>query len=116
MIAKLPESSGSVIGYAFSGAIDKDDYGVLVPEMESLVSQYGSVQLLCDLSAFTSERPSAWGDDLHFGKEFRSKISKMAIVGEHWYEGVITELAKPFYAQEAKHFTDRDAAWEWLRS
>jgi len=60
MINRLERSTGSAVGYRFSGAIDREDYAVLVPEMQALVDQYGSVQLLCDLTDFTSERPSAW--------------------------------------------------------
>ena len=33
MLQKLVGSSGSVVGYRFSGTIDKADYAVLVPEM-----------------------------------------------------------------------------------
>ena len=112
MITKLDHSSGSVIGYKFTGAIGREDYAVLVPEMQTLVDQYGSVQLLCDLTDFTSERPSAWWDDLQFGHEFHKKISKMAVVGGGM-EKVSAELGKP-YAQEVKYFPDEDSAWTWL--
>ena len=116
MITKLDKSAGSAIGYKLSGAIGKEDYAVMVPELENLVKEHGSVQLLCDLTDFTSERPSAWGDDLHFGREFHTKITRMAIVGEHHWEKLIADLAKPFYAQDAKYFDSEDAAWEWLTS
>ena len=114
MITKLDKSSGSAIGYKLSGAIGKADYAVMVPEMEQLVAEHGSVQLLCDLSDFTSERPSAWGDDLRFGHEFHKKITRMAIVGDGHWEKLVADLAKPFYAQDAKYFPDEDSAWDWL--
>ncbi len=116
MITQLDTSSGSVIGYRFSGAISKDDYSVLVPEMEKLVAEHGDVQILCDLSEFTSEKPSAWLDDLHFGKEFHTNISKMAIVGPHHWQKWIAKAAAPLYAREVRYFPEPDAAWEWLRS
>ena len=116
MITKLEESSGSVVGYRFSGAIGKEDYAVLVPEMEKIVADNGEARILCDLTGFTSERPSAWLDDLRFGKEFHSKISKMAIVGEHHWEKVIAKIAAPFYAREARYFPMAEPAWEWLRT
>lgn len=115
VITRMDESSGSVIGYRFSGAITKDDYAVLVPQMEKLVGEYGDVQILCDLGEFTAERPSAWLADLHFGKEFHKNISKMAIVGEKHWEKWITELAAPLYARQARYFRHADEAWEWLR-
>ena len=116
MIKRLSESSGSAVGYAFSGKIDKQDYEVLVPDMERLVEQYGTVQVLCDLQDFTSESPSAWSDDWRFGREFHEKITKMAIVGDSKWLGLLSDLAKPLYAKSVKHFEDSDAAWEWLRA
>jgi hypothetical protein len=116
VITKMDESSGSAVGYRFSGAITKDDYGVLVPEMAQLVRANGDVQILCDLAEFTAERPSAWLADLHFGREFHTNISKMAIVGEKHWEKWIAELAAPLYAREARYFHNADEAWEWLRA
>jgi hypothetical protein len=116
MNTKLDRSSGSAVGYRFSGAIGKEDYAVLVPEMEKLIEENGEAQILCDLTDFTSERPSAWLADLRFGREFHSKISKMAIVGEHHWEKWITTIAAPFYAREARYFPQAEAAWEWLRT
>lgn len=114
MLTKLEESSGSVVGYSFTGAIDKCDYEVLIPEMKAIVKQYGTVQILCDLREFTSERPSAWLDDWHFGREFHEHITKMAIVGDKKWEGVIASLARGVYAQQARRFTDPAQAWKWL--
>lgn len=116
MIAKLNDSAGSVVGYRFSGAIGKEDYAVLIPEMEQLVQQYGDVQILCDLSEFTSERPSAWWSDLQFGREFHSSISKMAIVGEHHWEKWMAKAASHLYAREVRYFPEPGPAWDWLRA
>lgn len=82
MLEKLDGSEGSVLGYRLSGVIDKADYAAMVPEMESLVAQYGTVQLLCDLTDLRWEKASVWGSDLHFGKEFHDAITRMAIVGD----------------------------------
>ena len=116
MITRLDTPSGSAVGYRFSGAIGKDDYAVLVPEMEKLVAEHGDVQILCDLTEFTSEKPSAWLSDLRFGKEFHRSISKMAIVGPHHWEKWIAKAAGPFYALEVRYFPESEAAWEWLRA
>lgn len=116
MLQKLAQSSGSVVGYRFSGTIGKDDYAILTPEMEALVAQYGQVQLLCDLTDLHWEKANAWGDDLHFGKEFRDAITKMAVLGDGSYQKVLAELAKPFYAQKVQFFSEEQAAWEWLRT
>ena len=71
----------------------------MVPELEKLVAEYGSVQLLRDMTDFTSERPNAWGEDLRLGHEFHKKITKMAVVGPGELKKILAILAKPFYAQ-----------------
>ena len=116
MIDKLEQSSGNVLGYKIAGKIDKSDYDVMVPEVESLIEQEGSVNLLLDLTEFKWEKISAWGADMKFGKNTRKKISKMAIVGDKRWQKWLTKIADPFYAEEAEYFAagDSDAAWAWL--
>lgn len=117
MIEKLEQSSGDVLGYKISGTVTKADYGVMVPEVEALVEQEGSINMLLDMTDFKWEKVSAWGSDFKFGREFRKKIEKMAIVGDKTWEKWLTKVADPFYAMEAEYFPaeDSDAAWQWLR-
>jgi hypothetical protein len=116
MIEKLEQSSGNTIGFKVSGTITKEDYAVLVPEVESLVDQMGDINILMDLSDFRWEKINAWGADMKFGSTYRKKIDKMAIVGDKKWMKWMTSIADPFYAREAKFFqTDEsDAAWVWL--
>lgn len=115
MIEKLAQSSGSVVGFAMSGTITPQDYEVLVPEVTALAEKYQSLGLLCDLTDFHSEEPTAWLADLRFGREFHGAIAKMAIVGDSRLLAAVTTLAAPLYAKSARHFTQAEPAWEWLR-
>ncbi len=117
MIAKLGESSDKVLGFKVSGTVKKDDYQVLIPEVENAVQANESVHLLLDLTDFKWEAVEAWGLDLKFGREYRKKIDKMAIVGDKRWQKWMTKIADPFFAQEAKYFeTSRvNKAWDWLR-
>lgn len=81
MIEKLHESGGSVLGFCVSGKIGKDDYPVLVPEVEALVEREGSIGLLPDLEGLDGEAAGAWGADLRSGREFHRNIDRLAIVG-----------------------------------
>jgi hypothetical protein len=116
MIEKLERSSGKAIGFRVSGIITKEDYAVLVPEVEALVDQVGDINILLDLSEFRWEKISVWGADMKFGSTYRKKIDKMAIVGDKKWQKWLASIADPFYAREAKFFqTDEsDAAWAWL--
>lgn len=116
MIQKLPDGGGSAVGYRFSGDIDKSDYATLVPELEAMVAEYGTIQLLCDLTDFHWEKVGAWGADMSFGHEFHTAITRMAMVGGGHLVDVLAKLARPFYAQEVRAFPDVESAWAWLRS
>jgi hypothetical protein len=117
MIQQLPGSSGNALGFKMIGTIEQDDYDVLVPAMEAAADEFGTVRLLCDLTEFHWEKASAWDDDMRFGREFRDKIEKMAIIGDRKWEEWLVKLAEPFYAKDAKYFDadESSAAWEWLR-
>ena len=118
MIEKLSESSGNVIGYRTVGTITPADYDEIVPEIEELVRQEGSIRMLMDMKEFHGATVKAWWSDLKFGHEFHKNIDKMAIVGDKSWEKWLTSLIKPLsYAREARYFhtADIDAAWTWLR-
>ena len=117
MIEKLAESSGNVIGFKCIGTITSSDYQIMVPEVRSLMEREGNIRLLFDLSEFKWEAMEAWLQDLKFGLEFRHEIQKLAIVGDKDWEKWMTNLAKPFYARDAKffHTADINKAWAWLR-
>ena len=118
MLEKLSQSSGNILGYKVIGKIVKEDYITLRADVETLVQQESDICLLLDLEAFEGEEIKAWGADLKFGRDYRKKIAKMAIVGDKKWQEWLTAIVDPFYAREAEFFpTDqREAAWEWLRS
>ena len=116
MIQKLPDSGGSAVGYQFSGDIDKSDYATLVPELEALVAEYGTIQLLCDLTNFHWEKVGAWGADMRFGHEFHTAITRMAMVGGGHLVDVVGQQALAVDAKKMRAFPDVELAWAWLRS
>ena len=118
MLEKLSESSGNILGYKAIGKITKDDYTILTADVENLLQQEGGIGLLLDLESLKGEEFKAWGDDLKFGRDFRKKIDKMAIIGNKRWQKWMTVIVDPFFAREAKFFAtdERDAAWEWLQT
>lgn len=118
MLEKLSQSFGNVLGYQAIGTITREDYSGLIGDVEAILQQENSVRLLLDLEEFKGEEISAWGADLRFGRDYRKRIDKLAIVGDKKWQEWLTALADPFYAGEAKLFlTDqREAAWEWLET
>jgi hypothetical protein len=116
MIQQMGQSEDNVLGYRVVGDVTKDDYSDLTPTVEAAIKQYGAIRLLFDLSDFKWEKIDAWSSDLGFGKEFKGKIERMALVGDRSWGKYVTKLAAPFYAQEAEWFTDVDKAWDWVKS
>ena len=116
MIKKLSESSGNILGYKVSGDVTKADYDVMLPEVEALVKEEGEICLLIDLTEFRWEKIRAWGADMKFGRDYRKKIKKMAIVGDKKWQEWLTKLAEPFYAIDARFFEGDEItnAWDWL--
>lgn len=117
MFEKLSESSGPIVGYRIKGKITAEDYAQLGADMQALVDQYDETYMLIDVQEFSGEEAKAWLPDLKFGHQFHDNIQKMAIVGDQRWEGMLSALVKPFYAQEGRVFAedDIDAAWAWLR-
>ena len=115
MLETMEKSSGNVLGFKMIGDVTKADYETLDPAVDAVVENYGSVNLLLDLTQFHWEKVTAWGADLHFGHTYKDKINKMAVVsGAKWVKH-LAKLAEPFYAKEIKTFETDDAAWDWLR-
>lgn len=117
MITKLDGSAGNALGFKISGTVKKDDYTILVPEVEALVAKEVDVRLLLDMTEFKWEAIGAWGADMKFGHDYRKKITRMALVGDKRWEKWLTKVAAPFFAGEAEFFpsAEVDAAWAWVR-
>lgn len=113
---KMIESQGNVVGFKAVGNINAADIARLAPELRSLVDTFGGVNLLLDLTECTGEEPSAWLPDLKLGHHFHNDIKRMAIVGDKRWHHWVAHLARPFFAQEARHFVhdEDDEAWAWL--
>ena len=114
MIETMEKSTSACLGYKLYGSVTSADYLTLNPAVAAALKANGSVSLLFDMTDFTWEKPSAWGDDLDFGQEFQGSISKMAIVGDKGWEKASAKFAEKEFAKEAKFFESVNDAWDWL--
>ncbi len=106
-----------VMNVKISGTIAKSDYDQFTPQVEALVKASGSVRMLMDVTGMKGEKMEAWQSDWNFGKEFKDKIEKLAMVGDKGWESMVTKGFGSKYAQQAKYFDANSvsSAWEWLR-
>ncbi len=116
MIETMDKSFGNVVGYKISGDVTKADYATLDPAVATVVKEYGSINLLLDMTDFHWEKVEAWASDFNFGKTYKDAIDKMALVGNKRWEKAMAKAAQPFYAKEIKYFESDNDAWDWLNS
>jgi hypothetical protein len=116
MIQTMDKSSDAAIGYTVIGEVGQADYQTLVPAVQAAIDKSGSINLLLDLTQFKWEKIDAWKSDIDFGKTYKNKIDKMALVGDAKWGRHLTKLVQPFYAQQSKYFENDDDAWDWLGS
>jgi hypothetical protein len=57
MLETMDKSSGNVIGYKIVGDMTKEDYATLDPAVDAAINQYGSINLLLDMTEFKWEKP-----------------------------------------------------------
>jgi hypothetical protein len=116
MLESMDKSSGNVVGYKVVGDMTKADYATLDPAVDVVIDQYGSINLLLDLTDFRWEKINAWSTDLDFGKKYKDKIDKMALVGNQKWEKAMAKAAQGFYAKEIQYFESENDAWDWLNA
>ena len=120
MIERL-ESQGNILIFRATGKLTDDDYEkVLVPSLEAVVQEHGSVRFLFYLDeGFQGWEPKAMWDDCKVGLgKLRKSFTKLAVVGGpkwvHW--GMkIADLIMP---AEVKVFNidQLPEAQEWIRA
>ena len=71
VLQTMEQSSGNALGYKLNGDITKADTGTFGPVVESLVKQYGSVNLVLDIADLHWEKASALSSDIDLGQELQ---------------------------------------------
>ena len=69
------------------------------------------------MTAFKGVEVKAALMDLKIGFEIRHEVEKMAFVGHKTWIELISHLAKPFHARDARffHMAEVEKAWAWLQ-
>lgn len=120
MIDFMPESIGNVVGIRAGGRLTDADYKrTLIPRLESLFNQHGTLKVLffMDETFDGWDLKGAW-DDASLGLRHRTDFEKIAVVGgPTWVEWCI-KLAGFLMKGEIRIFRrdQLNAAWEWIRS
>ena len=116
---KLHEEKGiKIVSLKFNDLLDREDYELLVPQLENLFRGGGDkIRFLVELEEFRGLTLGAMWEEAKFSfKHFRD-IDRIAVVGDSRTEKIATEIAKPFTGADVRFFRtdENDKAFEWLR-
>jgi len=121
MIEILPESSGNILGFRFSGMIREEDLTeVLIPALEEASDQYGIIRLVVEIIDYKGEELGARLEDLLDPDRKILYIEREAVVGEEGWDKLRTAFQDFFFVfsnTETRFFSHdrRMQAWAWIR-
>ncbi len=116
----MPESDGSVLAVKATGILTDADYNeVLIPRMEEIIKQFGTVRVLLYMTEGCSgwQLHAAW-DDTVFGFLHWGHFEKVAVIsGRKWVEWA-TRIGGHLFKGELKSFSEEQLheAMDWIQS
>ena len=120
MVEILPESHDNVVGIKASGKVTDQDYKeVIIPKLDSVLSEYPKSNFLYYLSdEFEGFELGAMWDDLKYASGHHDKFDKIALVGGPKWVDWTSEVCGHLVSAELKTFeSDQIAeAWAWVNS
>lgn len=117
MIERLAKSQGRVVGYEINGKLTDEDYQVLIPQLEKIITEHGKLRLLMVIKNFKGWTLEAMWDDLKLGIRHHNDLERIAIVGEDDKQQWMATISKPFISAPVEYFHLGHAgeAWHWIR-
>ncbi|HUU76004.1 MAG TPA: STAS/SEC14 domain-containing protein [Methanoregulaceae archaeon] len=121
MIETLPESSGNILGFRFSGMISEEDItDVLIPGLEEASEKYGIIRLVVEIIDYKGEDLGAQLEDFLDKDRKILYIEREAVVGEEGWDKMGTGFHDFFFVfpnTETRFFSHdrRMQAWAWIR-
>jgi len=108
----------TIVTITFKDKVDKEDYDLLLPQLEGIIEKSKRVRLLIVLDDFQGWSMGAAWEDTKFGLVHFNDIEKIAIAGERKWEQLMAAFIKPF-TRAAVQFFQRDQldeARSWVQS
>lgn len=100
------------------GRLTHADYEEITPMIDAALSavERPRVNALVDATELEGWEPRALWDDFRLGLRHGSAFDKIAIWGDKRWQAVAAKIGSWFISGEARFFTSREAAVEWLAS
>jgi len=112
-----PTPVGTIVTLKFREKLDKTDYEIFVPMIESQMKNGAPIRLLAELHDFEGWTAGALWEDTKFAAKHFNDIQRVAVVGEARWQKGITVFGKPFTSADVRYFEmqEIESAREWIR-
>ena len=110
--------AGSIVTLRFREKLDKNDYEMFVPMIESQIENHGPIRILVELIDFKGWTAGALWEDTKFAASHFNDIERLAVVGDKQWEKGVTVFIKPFTGAATRYFEkqDIDQARAWIEA
>lgn len=117
MFKILDISKENVIALKVTGKVNAEDYDRIIPLLDHMIQEYGTVRCLADVSTLEGVKPDAFWKDFWFSIKHANKFEKVAVVGGGPLIEGFSKLSAPFTKAKVKTFDEKEimAATEWIK-
>jgi len=118
MYSKLPNSSGSTLGYRMGSKVGRTEIEAIIAELETAITEHGKIKLLVHMDHWNGMELVALFEDVNFLLHYLKDISALAIVGDSFWEKWLTGISAAVLSQACQYFDTEniDAGWDWLKT
>jgi hypothetical protein len=115
-VEMLTGLAANTVGFKMSGKLHDEDYKEFVPLMDAEIAKDGKANILAQFHDFHGWDVHALRDDIKFSTTHRTKIERIALVGEKNWEKWMATVCKPFTRAKIRYFdaTEIEGAKKWL--
>ena len=117
MFEILDKSRDKVIALKAHGKLVHADYQKVVPMLEDIIEEHGSLRCYFEMCDFHGITPHAMWDELKFDVKHCKDIERCAVVGnKHSHKWMSNISGAIFRKADMKYFdvSESDEAWQWI--
>ncbi len=118
MVNILSEPAPDTLAIQVTGKLNKKDYNIILPVLESKIGEFGKINLLVEVDDMKGMSSGAVWEEVRFDAEHINDFKRVAVVGdEHWLEWT-SKFADPFTPAQIRYFNKANMkeATDWVLS
>ena len=111
------DSENGNVGIKIKGKLTQSDYELLIPYIDRVREEVGSLRLLCDMTECEGLNTQALWEDLTRKFQQFQEIIRVAVVGDRQWMECGTKVFHPLLKTPVQYFSPGrlEKAWQWLR-